>query len=90
MNLISLSISMVEENTSMWITPQHLLVLSHGGQISSCVIEQPGADALSRSRCSPADTYCFKTFMRRSNRAQNTKHRDSSDMAQALRCGHEG
>ena len=28
---------MVEENTSMWITPQHLLVLSYGGQISSSI-----------------------------------------------------
>ena len=30
LSLVSLSISMVEENTSMWITPQHLLVLSYG------------------------------------------------------------
>ena len=30
LSLVSLSISMVEENTSMWITPQHFLVLSQG------------------------------------------------------------
>ena len=55
------------------------------GQMSSCVNEQTGADALSRSRRSPAGTYCFKTLLRRTNRVQHTKHRDSSDMAQALR-----
>ena len=43
-----------------------------------------GTDALSLSWCSPADTCCFKTFVRRSNRAQHTKHRDSSGVAQAL------
>ena len=53
-------------------------------QMSCCVIEQTATDTLSLSRCPPAETYRFKTFVKRSNRAQHTKHRDSSDVAQAL------
>ena len=59
------------------------------GQMSSCAIEQIGTDALSRLRCSPADTRCFKKFVRRSNRAQHTsieRHGTSSVMTRWAVC----
>ena len=69
---------------------RNILVYSRiGGQMSSCAIEQTGTDALSRSRCSPTDTYCFKAFVRRSNRAQHTsieRHGRSSVMTQWAVC----
>ena len=50
MKLVSLSISMVEEITSMWVMPHNILVSSRiEGQMSKCVTEETGAVALSRS-----------------------------------------
>ena len=89
MTLVSSSISMVEGTTSTWTTPQTSSCSHIEGQMSSCAIEETGAGAMSRSRCSSADTYCFKTFVRRSNRAQHTsieRHGTSSVTTQWAVC----